>query len=45
MKEITNTYTILVRKSEDKEPLGRPRHRWEDDIRVDVKVIGCEDVD
>jgi hypothetical protein len=27
------------------EPLGRTRHRWEDDIKMDLGEIGCEDVD
>jgi hypothetical protein len=35
--EIRNAYTILVPKSEGKRPLGRPRRRWEDNIRM-VKV-------
>jgi hypothetical protein len=35
-----NAYSILVRKLEGKGPCGRPRHRWEDDIRMDVREIG-----
>jgi hypothetical protein len=31
---VTNAYSILVRKPEGRKPLGRPRHRWEDDIRI-----------
>jgi hypothetical protein len=32
-----NAYRILVGKPEGKRPLGRPRIRWEDDIRVDFE--------
>jgi len=33
---------MLVKKTEGKKPLGRPRHRWEDNIRMDVREIGWE---
>jgi hypothetical protein len=36
---------MLVGKSERKRPLGRPRRRWEDNIRIDVREIGWEGVD
>jgi hypothetical protein len=36
---------ILVGKPEGRKPLGRPRRRWEDKIRVGLKEIGWEDVD
>jgi hypothetical protein len=32
-------------KPEGKRPLGRPRRRWEDGIRMDVREIGCGSVD
>ena len=38
-------YRILVGKPEVKRPLGRPRRRWGDNIKVDVKEVGCGDVD
>jgi hypothetical protein len=38
MEEISNVYKI-VGKSEGKRPLGRLRHRWEDDIRIDLREI------
>jgi hypothetical protein len=37
MGETRNVYNILVEKPERKRPLGRPRRRWEDDIRMDVR--------
>jgi hypothetical protein len=36
---------ILVRRPEGTRPLGRPRHRWEDNILMDLKEIGFGDVD
>jgi hypothetical protein len=45
MEKIRNVYKILVRKAEGKRPLGRPRHRWEDNIRMDPREIWWEDVD
>jgi hypothetical protein len=30
-------YRVLMRKPEEKRPLGRPRHRWEDNIKMDFK--------
>jgi hypothetical protein len=35
-----NAYRILVGKSEGKRPLGRPRRRFQDNIRVNLKEIG-----
>jgi hypothetical protein len=35
-----NAYRILVGKPEGKRPLGRPRRRWEDSIKMDLKRIG-----
>jgi hypothetical protein len=34
-------YMLLVGKPEGKRPLGRPRHRWEDNIRMDLQEVGC----
>ena len=33
-------YGILVGKPEEKRPLGRPRHRWEDNIKMDLQEVG-----
>jgi len=38
-------YNILVEKPEGKRPLGRPRFRWEDNIRIDLREIGWYGVD
>jgi hypothetical protein len=40
-----NAYTLLVGKPEGKRPLGRPRHRWVDNIRMDLGEVGWGDVD
>jgi hypothetical protein len=37
MGEIRNAYKILVGKPEGKRPLRRPRHRWEDRIKMDLR--------
>jgi hypothetical protein len=36
---------FLVGKPEGKRPLGRPTHRWEDNIKMDLQEVGCEDMD
>jgi len=33
-------YSVLVGKSEGKRPLGRPRSRWEDNIRMELQEVG-----
>jgi hypothetical protein len=38
--ERRNMYRVFVGKPEGKRPLGRPRHRWEDVIRMDLREIG-----
>jgi hypothetical protein len=40
-----NAYRLLVGKAEGKRPLGRPRRRWVDNIRMDVGDVGWGDVD
>jgi hypothetical protein len=37
--EKMNAYRILVRKPEGKTPLGRHRHRWKDNIKMDLREI------
>jgi hypothetical protein len=34
-------YRVLVRKPQGKRPLGRPRRRWEDNIKMDLREKGC----
>jgi len=34
-------YKVLVGKPEQKRPLGIPRHRWEDTIKMDLPEVGC----
>ena len=36
---------VLVGKSEGKRPPGRPRHRWEDNIMMDLQEVGCVGMD
>ena len=38
-------YRVLVGKPEGKRPLGRPRRRWVDNIRMDLQEVGCGHVD
>ena len=33
-------HRVLVEKYEGKSPLGRPRHRWEDNIKMDLREVG-----
>jgi hypothetical protein len=39
MDEGTGAYKILVGRPEGRRPLGRPRHRWEDNIKMDLKEV------
>jgi hypothetical protein len=43
MEEGRKVYKVLVGKTEGKRPLGRPRRRWKDEIRIDLRDIswGC----
>jgi hypothetical protein len=43
--EKRNAYRLLVGKPEGKMPLGRPRRRWVDNIRMDLVEVGWNDVD
>jgi hypothetical protein len=40
-----NAFRILVGKPEEKRPLGRPRHRWVNNIKMDLKEIGWVGMD
>jgi hypothetical protein len=45
MGEKRNAYRLLVGKPERKRPLGRPRRRWVDNIRMDLGDVGWSDLD
>jgi hypothetical protein len=45
MGEGRGVYKFLVVKPEGKRPMGRPRCRWEDDIKVDLQEVGCGGMD
>ena len=40
MEEERGVHKVLVGKPEGKRPLGRPRRRWEDNIRMDLEEVG-----
>ena len=41
MGEEKGVYRVLVGKREGRRPLGRPRRRWVDNIRMDLHEVGC----
>ena len=43
--ERSGVYRVLVGKPEGKRPLGRPRRRWEDNIKTDHREVGHGDMD
>jgi len=45
MGEGIGVYRVLVGKPERMRPLGRPRRRWEDNIKMDLREVGCGCVD
>jgi len=45
MGERRGVYRVLVGKSEGKSPLGRPRGRWDDNIKMDLRELGCGGMD
>jgi len=42
MGERRGVYRVLVGKPKGKRPHGRPRCRWEDNIKMDLQEVGCE---
>jgi hypothetical protein len=44
MGEGRDVYRVLIGKPESKRPLGRPRHRWEDSTKLDLREIGIDEV-
>jgi hypothetical protein len=45
MGERRGVYRNLVGKREGKRTLGRPRRRWEDNIKIDLQEVGCGTMD
>jgi hypothetical protein len=45
MGEGRGLYRVLVGKPEGKRPLGRPGHRWEDNIKAGLQEVGCGGTD
>ena len=45
VEERRGVHKVLVGKPEGKRPLGRPRRRWEDNIKMDLQEVGCGGVD
>ena len=45
MGEVRGAYRVLLGKPEGKRSLGRPRHRWEDNIKMDLQKAGCGGMD
>jgi len=45
MGEGKGVYRVSVGKPEGKRPLGRPRHKWEDNIKLDLQEVGCRGID
>ena len=42
MQQSRNAYRVLVGKPESKRPLGRPRRIWEDNIKMNLREMGCD---
>jgi len=45
MGERRGIYKLLMGKPEGKRPLGRPRRRWQDNIKLDLQEVGCGGMD
>ena len=45
MGESRGVYSFLMGKPDGKRPLGRSRHRWEDNIKMDLQEVGCGGMD
>jgi len=45
MGERGGVHRVLVGKPEGKRPHGRPRRRWEDNIKMDLQEVGCGSMD
>jgi hypothetical protein len=45
MEKSRSVYRVLVGKLGGKRPHGRPRHRWEENIKMDLQELGCGGMD
>ena len=45
MGERRSVYRVLVGKPEGRRPLGRPRRRWKNNIKMDLQEVGCGGID
>jgi hypothetical protein len=45
MGDMRDVYRVLAGKSDRKRPFGRPRHRWENNIKTDLQEVGCRGMD
>jgi hypothetical protein len=45
IRETRGVYRVLVEKPEGKRQLGRPRRRWEYNIKMDIQEVGCVGID
>ena len=45
MGERRGIYRVLMGKPEGKRPLRRPRHRWQENIKMDLQEVGCGNMD
>jgi hypothetical protein len=43
--ESRGAYRVLMGKPKEKRQLGRPKHRWEDNIKMDLQEVGCGGMD
>jgi hypothetical protein len=41
MRQSRGVYRLLMGKPEGKKPLGKPRRRWENNIKMDIQEVGC----
>ena len=42
MEQFRNAYSVLAKKPQSRRPLGRPRRRWEDNIKMDLREVGFD---
>jgi hypothetical protein len=45
MREKIGLYRVLLGKTKRKKPLGRPRSKWVEDIKMDLQEVGCRGID